>query len=167
MLKRLVSLTIAMTIISQAQPAFGDLILPGNCHMGRCWEQKFFRKTLLEKGGDGTLYSVELATRSWSMEAEPSGLFTPSETGYIYCSTIRPAYIFKSENKYYAHFLNPGGEWYGYNRSDYPVYWATCHNFIGPDFFSEAMKNRAIQLGYPLNLPSEQKELNNVRDILR
>jgi hypothetical protein len=166
MLKRLLPLTIAIISISPVMPAFADLILSGRCQMGTCWEQKFFGKTLLEKGSDGTLYSVELATRSWPMGSEPSGSFSPSKISYVYCSTIRPTYIFKLENKYYAHFLNPGGDWFGYNRSEYPVYWATCHNFIGPDFFSENMKHKAIDLGYPLNLPSEQKELNNVRDIL-
>ncbi|PSF33891.1 hypothetical protein C7H19_19400 [Aphanothece hegewaldii CCALA 016] len=53
------------------------------------------------------------------------------------------------------------------NDSDnYPIYWATCHNFIGPDFFSLEMTERARQLGYSLNLPSEQIELKDVLDIL-
>lgn len=50
----------------------------------------------------------------------------------------------------------------------YPIYWATCHNFVGPDFFSEEMRNRATNLGYPRNenLEWNQFELTNIRDIL-
>lgn len=167
-LKRLLTLSTSLTIIFIALPAFAELILPGRCpHMGMCWENKFLKKTLLEKGRDGTLYSVELAGRSWRIESQPPDTFEPTRTSYVYCSKTRPAFIFKTDGKFIAHLLNPGGDWYGYNQSDYPVYWATCHNFVGPDFFSEVMKNRAIQLGYPLNLPSEQMDLNNVRDILK
>jgi hypothetical protein len=44
-----------------ALPAFADIILPGRCpHMGMCWENKFIKKTLLETGKSGTLYSVEV-----------------------------------------------------------------------------------------------------------
>ncbi len=167
MLKRLLTLTITLTIISPILPALADLILPGRCQMGTCWDTKLYRKKLIEKGKDGTLYSVDIATRSWKMGNEAPANFGASYSNYIYCSNTKPAYIFKSQNKYYAHFLNPGGDWYGYNISDYPIYWVTCHNFVGPNFFSKEMKDKAIQLGYPLNLPSEQKELNQVRDILK
>jgi hypothetical protein len=168
MFNRLLTFSTSLSIIFTALPAFADIILPGRCpHMGICWDQKFIKKTLLERGKNGTLYSVELASRSWRVEAQPPATFKPPNTSYVYCSTTRPALIFKSEGKYYAHFLNLGGDWYGYNVSDYPVYWTTCHNFVEPDFFSENMKKRAIQLGYPLNLTSEQKEVNNVRDILK
>jgi len=167
MLKILLPLTISLSVLSAAMPAFAELILPGRCHMGRCWEHKFLKKTLLEKGRDGKLYAVELAGRSWPTESKPPATFEPPQTSYVYCSTTRPAYIFEIEGKNYAHLLNPGGDWFGYNVSDYPVYWATCHNVIGPDFFSKAMKSRATQLGYSMNLPSEQLELNNVRDILK
>uniref|UniRef100_UPI001C62EECC hypothetical protein n=1 Tax=Stenomitos frigidus TaxID=1886765 RepID=UPI001C62EECC len=62
MLKILLPLTISLTVISAAMPAFADLILPGRCHMGRCWEQKFLKKTLLEKGRDGNLYAIKLGS---------------------------------------------------------------------------------------------------------
>ena len=64
MLKILLPLTISLSVLSAAMPAFAELILPGRCHMGRCWEHKFLKKTLLEKGRDGKLYAVELAGRS-------------------------------------------------------------------------------------------------------
>ncbi|MBE7383077.1 MAG: hypothetical protein F6J95_016895 [Leptolyngbya sp. SIO1E4] len=166
MLKQFLSLATVMTAIFAALPASGELILPGRCHMGICWDQKFLGKALIDQSANGKLYEVELAFRSWPMESEPPNTFETPDTSYVFCSTDRPAYIFESDGTYFAHLLNPGGDWYGYNVSDYPVYWATCHNFVGPNFFSEEMTNRAIQLGYSLDLPSDQIELTNVRDIM-
>ena len=101
------------------------------------------------------------------MGSQPPNSFGKVEVSYVYCSTIRPAYIFNSDNIDYAHLLNPGGDdWYGYNFSDYPLYWATCHNYVGLDFFSEEITSRAIKLGYSLNLPSEQIELKNPLEIM-
>lgn len=148
------------------QFALADIILPGSCHMGECYENKLIEKTILRKTANGILYSIRIASRSWPMGTQPNSRFGQMETNYVYCSTTKPAYIFKLDGIYYAHLLNPGGEWFRYNVSDYPIYWSTCHNFVGPDFFSEKMTAKAIKLGYPLNLPSEQIELNNVLEIM-
>ena len=43
------------------------------------------------------------------------------------------------------------------------LYWNTCHNFVGPDFFSARMTRKAKSLGYPLNLQRSQFELKNAR----
>jgi hypothetical protein len=158
--------TIFAFILSQSAQA--EIILPGRCHMGYCWENQFLGKTLLRTGNDaGKLYSVKLASRDWEMGTSPSSSYGKPTVSYVYCSTTKPAYIFQADGTYFAHLLNPGGDWFGYNMSDYPIYWATCHNFVGPNFFSEEMTSRAIQLGYPLDLPSEQIELDNVLEILR
>jgi hypothetical protein len=150
-----------------ARSAFADVILPGRCHMGECWDSKFVGKELIKKGNLGTLYLVTTASRSWQIDSQPPINFQNPTTQYVYCSTTKPAYIFKTEDGiYYAHLLNPGGDWYGYNQSDYPIYWATCHNIVGPNFFSEEMTARAKKLGYSTNLDSEQVELNNPIDIL-
>jgi len=108
--------------------------------MGMCWEQKFLKKTLLEKGKNGTLYLAELASRSWRVETKPPATFNPSKTNYVYCSKSRPTFIFESDGKYITHLLNPGGDWYGYNVSDYPVYWTTCHKFVIEDYHVDNMK---------------------------
>lgn len=158
--------TVIATLPAFAQPVLAEIVLHGRCHMDECWDQKFLGKTLLKSSSDGRLYSVKLAPRSWPMNSSPPSRFGPAETGYVYCSATKPAFIFRADGIYYAHLLNPGGDWYGYNVSDHRVYWTTCHNFVGPDFFSEEMRSRAIQLGYPLNLPSEQIELNNVLEIM-
>ena len=166
-IKQLLLATGTLASILIAQPVMAELILPGRCHMGECWDNKFISKTQLREGSNGTLYAVEMASRSWSFGSEPPAKFDSPTIRYVHCSTTKPAYIFNSDGTYYAHLLNPGGDWYGYNVGDYPVYWATCHNFVGPEFFSEKMTSRAVQLGYPLNLSSEQIELNNVLEIMQ
>lgn len=167
--KRIFQMTVAIAFSLSSQPAWADVILPGRCHMGECWESKFLGKTVLKKGSNGTLYEVETADRSWPIETQPSGNYESPTVSYVYCSTIKPAYIFISQfdQQLTAHLLNPGGDYGGYNQSDYPIYWATCHNFIGPDFFSDEMTERAKKLGYPLDLPSEQIELKDIFEIVK
>ncbi|MDJ1185538.1 hypothetical protein [Roseofilum casamattae] len=168
----LMGLTLSVTplLLAQATPTFRTL--PGRCHMGICWDNQYRGKTLLYQGKGDRLYSVELAFRSWEMGAEPPNIFEAPRTIYAYCSTAKPALIFpedssNSDSGYIAHLLNPGGDdWAGYNMDDYPIYWLTCHNIVGPDFFSEEMSDRALQLGYPLNLPSESLTLDRWRDII-
>jgi hypothetical protein len=171
MFKRFLAVSTFVSAIFIALPAFADIILPGRCpHMGYCWDQKLSKKRLVQKFRFGTLYSIELASRSWKFQSQPPDTFEPSRTSYVYCSTTRPAFIFqldRNPNQYYAHFLNPGGEWYGYNVSSYPVYWETCHQFSAKDFRNDNMRRRALQLGYSLRLKTEQRELNNLRDFLK
>lgn len=160
---KLISLVVGiLAFISPIQSAKADIILPGRCHMGYCSDNKFIEKTILKKGSTGTLYSVKLASRSWSFDSKPPKQFNEPNISYVYCSTDSPVYMFESNKVYVVHFLNPGGYSYGFNHSDYPIYWATCHNFVGPDFFSEEMTARAIQLGYPLDLSSDQTYVDNV-----
>lgn len=149
-----------------ALPAGADILLPGRCHMGECWENRFISKELLRETSRGRLYAVELASRSWPMDSEPSENWERQRTDYVYCSTTRPAIVFNADGSYYAHLLNPGNFPFGYEMGDYPIYWATCHNFVGPEFFSEEMTARAIRLGYPLNLEPNQIELTNVLEIM-
>lgn len=161
--------TITFPVLPQSQGQNRTrLVLPGRCQMGECWDNKFVEKMLLKVGPNGTLFSVKTASRSWQMGSQPPNSFGQAEVSYVYCSRTKPAYIFNHEHTYYAHLLNPGsGDFFGYNQSDYPIYWATCHNFVGPDFFSEEMTSRAIKLGYSLNLSSDQIELNNVLEIMK
>lgn len=150
-----------------ALPAQADILLPGGCRMGECWENRFLSKELLRETSRGRLYLVEVDTRFWPMNSEPSNNWEPPWTAYVYCSTSRPAFISQGDTgEYYASLLNPGGDPFGYEMSSYPVYWAACHNFVGPDFFSEEMTARAIRLGYPLNLEANQIELRNVLEIM-
>lgn len=167
MLKKLAWILPASIVTTLALPAFADIILPSQCHMGMCIGLRFLEKTLLEDFGNERFYSVELQPVVTSMESGIPPTFEP-ETHYVLCSTTRPTHVFRGSESYLANFLNPGldDSEYGYSRGFYPIYWVTCHNFVGPEFFSQEMTNRAINLGYPLNLQSDQVEINNPRDIL-
>lgn len=162
----LVGVVIGFLLLAN-QPAQAEVILPESCRMGECWQSKLIAKNILKRNQLGTLYSVHLAARSWQQESPPPLEFAQVRTDYVFCSTVKPALIFELEGDYFAHLLNPGGDDYsGYNQDDYPIYWATCHNLVGPDFFSEEMTNRARKWGYTLNLPSEQITLKNVLEIM-
>ena len=129
-------------------------------------------KTFLEQGEDGRLFSVETSSRSiHNEEGGRVSAFGPRETSYVYCSTTRPTYIFRSDASslgYTAHSLNPGSSESedSYMRGSYPIYWTTCHNLVGPVFFSESMTRRAINLGYSLRLLMHQFDVSNPREIL-
>ncbi len=161
-----VPVTFAQSQVQNRKAPKSSIILLDRCHMGQCGDSKFIEKTLLKTSPNGKLYSVKTAYRSWAMGSQPPNSFGKVQVSYVYCSKIKPALIFNSDNTYYAHLLNPGGDWYGYNFSDYPIYWVTCHNFVGPDFFSQEITSRAIKLGYSLDLPSEQVELKNPLEIM-
>lgn len=172
---------LGVMLLALAGPAAGDralaeAIVPGRCHMGVCGEMRIEAKTPLRSNAIGTLYEVRVAGRSWPMERPRPSTdrvpFAEATVSHVLCSTSRPAYIFPAgegfSRNYLAHRLNPDGEsWFGYNRSDYSIYWATCHNLVGPEFFSDAMVTRARQLGYPGNLPQEQIEIDDPMDLMR
>lgn len=152
---------IAVLGIQAPIAALADAIVPGRCHMDGCHEMRIDQKTSLRSTAIGTLYEVRVSSRHWPMDRpRPSLLAVPfgkPDIDYVLCSTRRPAVIFRApeefQSNYLAHLLNPDGQsWYGYNRSSHSIYWATCHNLVGLDFFMPPMVARAIQLGYPDNL---------------
>lgn len=151
-------------------------IVPGRCHMDGCHEMRIDQKTSLRSTAIGTLYEVRVSSRHWPMDRPRPSLsavpFGKPDIDYVLCSTRRPAVIFRApegfQSNYLAHLLNPDGQsWYGYNRSSYSIYWVTCHNLVGPDFFTPAMVTRSIQLGYPGNLTEDQIEITHPLDLMR
>jgi len=97
--------------------------------------------------------------------------FSSPQIGYVICSTSKPAYIFKasagSSSNYYANLLNPDGQsYYGYNMSDYSIYWATCHDLVEPPYFSSAMVTQSIRLGYSGKLIQDQIETNDPLELM-
>lgn len=171
-MNKIVSFAVLSTIALTALPASAEIILDVGCYMGGvCYQKRYHGKTFLEQGEDGRLFSVETSTRSiHNEEGGRVSAFGPRETSYVYCSTTRPTHIFSFDDVdgYTAQFLNPGSpdSEYSFERGSYPVYWTTCHNLVGPVFFSEAMTRRASNLGYSLRLPINQIDLSNPRDIL-
>ncbi len=52
------------------------------------------------------------------------------------------------------HFINPGGDMYGYNTGDHWTYWSVCHDLWQPWKYN--LKSQAIELGYSTKLESKQ-----------
>lgn len=157
------------------------LIVPAQCSMGRCGELIITSKRPIRLDAKGTLYEVKVGYREWPSESPKPNIailpFKKPTIDYVFCSTSRPAYIFQhpdfystkgSASNYLAHLLNPDGQsFYGYNKHSYSIYWATCHSFVEPNFFSPDMVTKSIELGYPGNLHEEQIQLGHPLDIFR
>ncbi len=163
-------------LISVFSPAHSGLLRPMSCRMDECFESEFIGKTPIKPGNGEVLYEVRQRFRSWSTKnynaprpSLASVPFGPATISFVLCSTRRPAFIFKPSDSpnFIAHRLNPGGDYYGYNRSSYENYWLICHNLVGPDYFTPEMTSRAIALGYPGNLPSDQVNLDHPLDAMR
>jgi len=167
-MKRLL-LALSILAATVTPVAAKDVILPGGCGQGQCVESKFISKDALKSDSSGgVLYAVKTATRNYQMGEKPTSKFGVPKTTFVYCSTKLPAIVFDGYGTYTAHLLNPGNmnSVWGYNRSGYNLYWLTCHNFVGGiDPSGTEMTARAIKLGYPLNLPTEQIELNSPLEI--
>lgn len=164
---RLFVLSMSFIFVSKVQ---AEVIINGQCRQGECIQLKYLSKTILKQTNNYQLYSIKTQNRilSWEdREKKQNPSFDNPELSYVFCSRKAPAYIFKTEeNNYRANLLNPGGDWFGYNYESIQLYWITCHNIVGPDFFSDEMTARAISIGYPLNLESEQITLQHPLEIL-
>lgn len=148
--------------------ASSEIVLPGRCYQGSCFETLFGGKALLERDLDGNLYAIEMSIRWLAGGPEPTDRIERREETYVYCSTVRPAFIrpeSPGSSVYTALFLNPGGQPSGASMSVYPIYWTTCHNLVGPRF--DIGEERAREMGYSLNLRESQITINDPRDILR
>ena len=161
-------LLVALPAVAQPQSGGVRPIVQSGCRQGECWEMQVLGIRLERKTPRGQLYRIVVGRRSWPMDGKPPSQFAERSQDYVYCSRTRPAYIFRDPtgSGYLAHLLNPGGEYFGYNQHSYPVYWGVCHGIYSQDVFSPAMTRKAKQLGYPLNLPSQQITLARVTDIL-
>ncbi|NJN60545.1 MAG: hypothetical protein HC795_02485 [Coleofasciculaceae cyanobacterium RL_1_1] len=164
------SIGLSLLLSSVVQfPAVAEIVLSGRCHMGQCTQMRFDRKVLLEDEAGEQLYAIETAYRLTPMGEEASGEFSETRRSYVRCSRTRPAYIFQVEGseQYYSSHLNPGADPAGFAYEAQVLYWTTCHNIIGPDFFSDAMRDRAINLGYPLNLSEDQVSGDSLNEVLQ
>ena len=161
-------LSVAVPVVAQPQSGGVKPIVQSGCRQGQCWESQVLGTRLVQKTPRGELYQITVGRRSWAMGGKPPSQFAERSQDYVYCSRTRPAYIFPNPagGGYLAHLLNPGGEAFGYNQNAYPVYWGVCHGIYKQDVFSPAMTQKAKQLGYSLNLTSDQIPLLRVVDIL-
>jgi len=169
-LQKSLSLGLALLVGGLAQfPARAEILLSGRCHMGECVQVRFDRKTLLQDDNDEQLYAIETALRFTPMGTEATGEFREPQQSYVRCSQTRPAHIFQlsDSDHYIRNDLNPGADPSGFNYEAYMLYWVTCHNIVGPDFFNDAMHDRAIELGYSLNLNTDQVSGDTLEDVLQ
>lgn len=171
-LKINLTLLVFASSITYQPKTLAEIIINGWCRQGECSQIKFLSKTSLRSNQFFTLYSIKTAHRILRWEdrkKETSPKFSSPNISYVFCSTEKPAYIkskTEGENEYTADLLNPGTDASGYNYESYQLYWTTCHNIVGPNFFSEEMTAKAISLGYPLNLISDQIRLQNPLEIM-
>jgi hypothetical protein len=158
------SLAIAAVFFTAAAAlaASTPMLVHGRCHMGECsFTEIIVTKTIASREG-GALVSAK--ERSAVVKApvkngepqyeqvQPPKFFGLVKVSYAFCSTERPAFVFYSEGKFYAHVLDvgdPSGV-SGYNTDSHLLYWAICHEKvlgIG-DLASEEVAKQASQLGY-------------------
>jgi hypothetical protein len=163
-------MVMALPAVAQPRSRGVKPIVQSGCRQGECWEMQVLGIRLERKTPRGQLYRIVVGRRSWPMDGKPPSQFAERSQDYVYCSRTRPAYIFRDPtgSGYLAHLLNPGGEYFGYNQHSYPIYWGVCHGISNLEVvFSPAMTQKAKQLGYPLNLPSQQITLVRATDILK
>lgn len=154
-------------------PAVAEMVLPGRCHMGSCYEMSIKDKRPLTRTSSGTLYEIHRASRSWTMGTSKHNKSTPFgdySILYVHCSTKRPAIILKDDAPpydYQATLLNPNGrDYFGSNMAAYHMYWGVCHG-VTDDYWSEKMVSKSIALGYPGNLEQDLIEIHHPLDIDR
>jgi hypothetical protein len=97
------------------------------CRQGICWETFVLNKKLVRQdrlaGVASQLYKIELETKL------KSG--TNRSTNWVYCSTRQPFLAFSDstdKDLLNLHYLNPGGDVFGYNTGSNKIYWAVCHD---------------------------------------
>ncbi|MCS6812374.1 MAG: hypothetical protein NZ772_02200 [Cyanobacteria bacterium] len=105
-------------------------------------------------GVKSQVYVVEVETQVASQPVQRS-------RHWVHCSTRQPFVAFPGtagmKDWVIIHYLNPGGEYSGYNTDSHRLYWAVCHNMFRAHL--DTLGRRARDLGYPGNLPSDQREV--------
>lgn len=131
------------------------------CRQGTCWENFVLGKTQVSQHRSGgvthTLYEVDV-----QLNNTYSG--TEQATMWVQCSIDEPFVGFRSPDLdadvVYLHYINPGGDVFGYNAGSHDLYWAVCHDQWNPEGYPEAgLAELARSLGYSTQLESEQKEV--------
>jgi hypothetical protein len=150
--------SLAVAVAAQAPP----MLIHGRCHMGECsFTEIVSTKTVGARTGGALVAAKERSAVVTApvKNGEPQyNLVQPPKflgfikVSYAFCSTERPAFVFYSNGKFYAHVLNVGDAngVSGYNTDSHLLYWAICHQKVlrEEDLAGEALAKQALDLGY-------------------
>lgn len=151
-------LTVSLPAIAQPKQ-----VLDSGCRQGTCWESSLLSRTLVHQnqlgGAANQLYKIEVETQFTGNDSK-----TEQTSRWVYCSTSQPFVAFTSspnDELIYLHYLDPGGDVFGYNSGSNRIYWAVCHDIWNAKVFSpqEGLARKAQQLGYSRSLQSDQREI--------
>jgi hypothetical protein len=153
-----ICVTLAAALAVQAPP----MLIHGRCHMGECsFTEIVTTKTVGARTGGALVAAKERSAVVTApvKNGEPQyNLVQPPKylglvkVSYAFCSTERPAFVFYSNGKFYAHVLNvgdPAGV-SGYNTDSHLLYWAICHQKVlrEEELTGEGLAKQAQELGY-------------------
>ncbi|HLL27162.1 MAG TPA: hypothetical protein VKT73_05880 [Xanthobacteraceae bacterium] len=159
------------------------MLVRGRCHMGECsFTEIVNTKTVAARTGGALVAAKERSAvvkapvkngEPQYDEVQPPKFFGLIKVSYAFCSTERPAFVFYSDGKFYAHVLDVGdpSSVAGYNTDSHLLYWAICHQKVirVDDLSSEALAKQAQDLGYH-KVPEAEKgqyEFKNRRRMTR
>ena len=133
-LKKLLSLVIIFVFSgnTSAYPQSKRLMYEG-FQQGSSWKVYLLNKKLAQEiqlsGETRRLYLVDL-----EIDSNDSGI-KKRRTDLVQCSASQPFVAFKNDDlKQTAilHYINPGGEWSGYNKDSHLEYWIICQELWKP-----------------------------------
>jgi hypothetical protein len=135
-----------------------EMLLRGRCNQGECSFTKIISTQTIGKNDAGYMLLVKersaIVTTSKN-DSNPENVKAPKyfglvKVGNIFCSTQKPATIFYSDKRFYAHVLNIGEPAPGFAVDSHIEYWAACHNRIVSvsDVMGGALVKDAAALGY-------------------
>ncbi len=141
-----------------ARAAAPEMLLRGRCQQGECPFTKIVSTQTIGKNDAGYMLLVKersaIVTLS-SKDTDAANVKLPKYFGLVkvshaFCSTQKPAIIFYSAGRFYAHVLNIGEPAPGFAADSHIEYWAVCHEkIVGvSDVMSDALTKQAHELGY-------------------
>ncbi|KAF3884234.1 MULTISPECIES: hypothetical protein [Nostocales] len=155
---KLASLTgVLLLVLNLSAHAQSKRLVSEGARQGVTWKvyllNKQLTKTVKLNGETRRLYLA-------NVEVSNSYSGVSRRTDLIQCSTSRPFVAFKDNaipDSAIVHYINPGGETFGYNADSHWEYWVVCHELWQPQ--EQDLTSRAKQLGYSMKLKSEQVEV--------
>lgn len=141
-----------------ARAAGSEMLLRGRCQQGECSFTKIVSTQTIGKSDAGYMLLVKersaivtLSSKDTiSDDAKLPKYFGLVKVSYAFCSTQKPAIIFYSGGRFYAHVLNIGEPPVGSAVDSHIEYWAACHEKIVSvsDVMGDALAKQARELGY-------------------